>query len=250
MLDHEALAAAVQHDLLAVLDPPAAGEPAACPPSAATKLSLIGGASQKESVAPPAFTKRNKAVMPPKLIEPALRGPVFLAVIISMPATLSEIDRSRLWKSSSPACTSLDTGWSGGRKNGSARLPAAHRGHQRLDVVGAIDEGARGSEHGGVAALGQRRQPRLEIGHQRMAGPGQGYRIDRIARALLRAAVGQPGGERVADNHRISPSPAAKRSRSSAFGLDPGQRIRKGRRRITSPPLAKRSSGSEPLRRR
>ena len=54
MLDDEALIAAVDHDLLAILDPAAVDEPAFAG-LAATKQSVIGGASQKERVAPPAF---------------------------------------------------------------------------------------------------------------------------------------------------------------------------------------------------
>ena len=55
MLDDEALVAAVDDDLLAILDPAALDQPALAGARRRRTASVIGGASQKEMVAPPAL---------------------------------------------------------------------------------------------------------------------------------------------------------------------------------------------------
>ena len=251
MLDHEALAAAVEHDLLAVRDP-AAPDEAALARLAATKSSPIGGASQKESVAPPAFTKRNRPVMPVKLIERGAARPGLLGGEHVDPRDAErdgEIAVVEEQQARSARRSTRDGAAAGRRGRRGCRRRIA-RSMAAMSSV-AVDEGAGGVEHGARRCARAARP--AGVSSSVISGwraQVAGHRIDRVARALLRRR-GRPARRR-ALRRQSSRSflPRAGAGVVHRDRLGPERQTRKGRRRITSPPLAKRSSGFEALRAR
>ena len=85
-----------------------------------TKSCPVSGASQKDRVAPPDFTKWNRVLRPVKPIDVGSLLPLFLAASASTPVTPTAIERRGSSNSSKPEWMSLETEMKGGWKKGSA----------------------------------------------------------------------------------------------------------------------------------
>ena len=144
-------------------------------------------------------------VTPEKPIEVAPRGPGFLG---GEHVDAADAERDRQVRIVEEQEAGVDLARHRMQRRPEEGIGAARRDelrHQRGDIVLAVHEGAGGVEHGGGAALGQEREPALEAGHQRVAAPVARQRLDRVVRSFLAVAIGEPGGEGGARDHRFIP---------------------------------------------